>query len=195
MTIRKFGTGLLFAAAIWMSPGVSAAQTTYTVDPVHSTMIFKIDHLGISDFYGRFNDVGGSLVIDPDPSKSKVNVEVKVDSADTNQPKRDEHLKGPDFFNSKQFPKITFESTSIKKTGEGKFDVAGNLTIKGTAKPVTLHVVGGKEVVDPSGKTRIGFNTEITLKRSEYGVNFMPDKLGDDVTLLVSVEGVKEAAK
>ncbi len=191
MTIRKFAQGILLATAVFLAPGVAKAQDTYAIDPVHSMMIFKIDHLGTSDFYGRVNDVTGTLVVGAEPSQSSIKLEAKVDNIDTNQDKRDEHLRGPDFFNAKQFPKMTFQSTSVTKTGEKAFEVAGNLTIKGVTKPVTLKVTGGNVITDPSGKTRIGFNTEFSVKRSDYGMNFMPDKLGDEVTLMVAVEGTK----
>ena len=192
MSIRKIAAGFIIAGALLIAPRASFAQDTYAIDPAHSVVIFKINHLGMSDFYGRFNDISGSITVDPaDAAKSKVNVEIKVAGADTHEAKRDEHLKGPDFFNSKQFPKITFESTGITKTGDKTFDVTGNLTVKGTTKPVTLKATKGGAGTDPWGKQRMGFNAEVTVKRSEFGVNFMPDKLGDDVTLLVSVEAVK----
>src|SRR4051794_19448113 len=103
------------AMACVMSAGVVRAADTYQVDPVHSTAIFKISHFNMAPFYGRFVGPTGTFVLDEDMTKSTFTIEIPVDKIDTANEKRDNHLKGPDFFNVKQYPTATFKSTSIKK--------------------------------------------------------------------------------
>ena len=181
----------LFALALFIPVSASAADS-FKIDSAHSAIIFKINHLGMSDFYGRFNDVSGSFVLDAaDPAKSSAEVKIKAESVDTHEAKRDDHLKGPDFFNAKQFPMITFASTAGKTVSDKQYEVAGNLTMKGVTKPVTLTFVKGGEGNDPWGKYRIGFNSTLTIKRSDFGMNFMADKLGDEVTLMIAAEALR----
>src|SRR5215510_9532856 len=111
-------------AAIWRctltmtlvaSALVARAADTYTVDPVHSSISFMISHVGISNIHGRFNDFSGQVTIDSaDPAKSSFTLSIPIDSIDTNNAKRDEHLRAPDYFNSKQFPTMSFQSTKVK---------------------------------------------------------------------------------
>jgi polyisoprenoid-binding protein YceI len=182
---------IVFGLAL-VIPVTASAADKFTLDPAHSTVVFKINHMGMSDFYGRFNDVSGNFVLDKEhPEKSTAEVKIKADSVDTHEAKRDDHLKSPDFFNTKQFPTLTFASTAVKKLSDTEYEVAGNLTVKGVSKPATLKFVKGGEGTDPWGKYRIGFNTSVTIKRSDFGMNFMSDKLGDEVTLLISAEGLR----
>jgi polyisoprenoid-binding protein YceI len=105
-------------AIILSSLGMAVHADTFKIDPVHSSVIFSIKHLGVTDFYGRFNDVSGTVVFDKaDPSKSSVEVTVPVESVDTKNEKRDQHLKSPDFFNAKQFPMIIFKS-EVETSGD-----------------------------------------------------------------------------
>ncbi len=168
------------------------AADTYAVDPVHSTFLFKIKHMNTSFTYGRINASSGTLVVDEaDPSKSSVELELKADSVDTTNEKRDQHLKGPDFFNAKQFPTITFKSKSVKKTGED-YEIAGDFTLLGVTKEVAAkftHVGSGKL---PTGTAIIGFEGTFTIKRSDFGMNKMLGGVGDDVVLTVSVEADKK---
>src|SRR5438128_2317015 len=106
-----------------IAAGLRAADT-YQIDPVHSAFLFRIKHMNISYSYGRFNSSTGQIAIDEDPAKCGVNIEVKADSVDTADAKRDQHLKGPDFFNAKQFPTISFKSKAVKKEGAG-YEVTG----------------------------------------------------------------------
>src|ERR1700752_921995 len=109
---------VLLAVAM-SSIGLSARADTFKIDPVHSSIIFSIKHLGVSDFYGRFNDLSGQVALDKaDPSKSSVEITIPVESVDTKYPKRDQHLKSPDFFNAKQFPVIVFKSKSVEGSGD-----------------------------------------------------------------------------
>ena len=171
---------------------------SYSVDPVHSSVSFGISHAGISNIHGRFNDFSGTFVIDKDDlSKSSFALDIKVESVDTNNAKRDEHLRAPDYFNAKQFPLLSFKSTKVKATDAG-YEVTGDLTLHGVTKPVTLSLKGGHKVVEfPKGTPRIGVTSSVTIKRSEFGMTTELGALGDDVHIIDGLEAAKpkEAAK
>jgi polyisoprenoid-binding protein YceI len=114
------------------------AADTFKVDPVHSFVLFSVQHFGVSNSYGRFNDVSGTVVFDKDnPSKSSVELSVAVESLDTHNSIRDQSLKSPDYFNAKQFPTITFKSTKVEGSGD-TFKVSGDFTVHGVTKPLTV---------------------------------------------------------
>lgn len=182
-----------FALVALLSTPALAAPTTYKIDNGHTAALFAVKHLGISHTHGRFNTVAGQFTLDDaDPTKSSVSVEIDANSIDSNEKKRDDHLRGPDFFNVKQFPKITFKSTAVKKTGDKQFDVTGDLTIHGVTKSVTLPVTLVGQGQDPWGGTRAGFDAALTIKRADYGVSFMPEGIGEDIHIRLAVEGVKQ---
>lgn len=182
----------LLAVAL-LSTSAVAAPTTFKVDNSHAFAGFAINHLGISTTHGRFNTISGSFVVDDaDPSKSSITLELDANSIDSNDKKRDEHLRGPDFFNVKQFPKLTFQSTAVKKTGDKQWDVTGDLTIKGVKKSVTAQVTHVGSGTDPWGGFRSGFDTQIKINRLDFGVSYMPEGLGKDVTITLAIEGIKQ---
>jgi polyisoprenoid-binding protein YceI len=187
-TIRDLGLAILVAAC----GSAARAADAYTVDPVHSSISFKISHVGISFIHGRFNDFSGTFTIDKDdPSKSSFALSVKVESVDTNNQKRDEHLRNADYFNAKQFPAMTFQSTSVKAV-KGGYEATGDLTLHGVKKPVTLTLEGGDKTVEfPKGMQRIGFVTNLVIKRSDYDMKTSLDALGDDVHIDIGVEAAK----
>lgn len=180
------------AALLLLSPAM--AQDTYKVDRDHSIALFRIKHLGVSFTYGRFNELEGTIVLDEaNPEKSSVELVVKATSLDTNQPKRDEHLRGPDFFNVKQFPEIRFKSKSWKKSGESSYQITGDLTLHGVTKEITVNVDHTGSGKDPWGGFRSGFELVFTIKRSDFDMKYMlGGPVGDEVRLTVSVEGVKQ---
>ena len=167
---------------------------TYKVDPVHTTAIFRIKHLGVTYFYGRFNETTGSFTLNTEnPCEMLFDVQIKTDSVDTNAAGRNNHLKGPDFFNAKQFPTISFKSKSVESSGENTYAVSGDLTLHGVTKPITAQM----EFVGQGDKGRrfgyrAGFDATFTIKRSDYGMNFMQGMLGDEVTIMVGLEGVRQ---
>jgi polyisoprenoid-binding protein YceI len=171
----------------------SFAAESYKVDPVHSSAVFRIKHANVSFFAGRFNAPDGTLVLDEaDPSKSSFNIVLSVDKVDTANEKRDAHLKSPDFFNAKQYPTITFKSTSVKK-GEGSaLQVTGDLTMHGVTKSVTVPVELTGKGQFPPGTQRAGVEATFTVKRSDFGMNGMQGMLGDDVKVLVGLSGMKQ---
>lgn len=167
----------------------AAAPANWVIDPVHSTVVFKIKHLGTSWSFGRFDDVSGSFTYDADKvENSKVDVSVKATSVNTNNGQRDEHLRGPDFFDVKQFPTATFKSKSIAKKGE-HLAVTGDLTIHGTTKSVTIDMEHTGSSNTPMAGIRTGFFGTLSVKRSDFGIKYMPDALGEDVELMLAFEG------
>ena len=182
----------VLAMVVSSAAGAVHAAETYTVDPVHSSISFMISHVGISNIHGRFNAFSGKITIDEsDPSKSSFALEIPIESIDTNNVKRDEHLRAPDYFNAKQFPTMSFKSTKVKPVSGG-FEVAGDLTLHGVTKPVSFTVKGGDKVVEfPKGTKRIGIVTNLAIKRSEFGVDTEPKNLGDEVPIFIGLEAAK----
>ena len=162
----------------------------YAVDPPHAAATFKVSHLGLSWTHGRFKDVSGTFTIDPaNPAAAAFTLTAKVDSLDTDNAKRDEHLKSPDFFDAKKFEAITFKSTAVEAAKDG-YRVTGDLTLHGVTKPVTFALAGGRTAEFPPGTKRVGFSTEFVVKRSEYGMDKMLPLVGDEVYVSWSFEGV-----
>lgn len=182
---------LMYAgAALALNASTLRSAETHTIDKVHSTVLFKVKHLGAGNSYGRFNDLSGTIVIDDkDPSKSSVEVTVKVDSIDTASKGRDDHLKGPDFFSAKQFPTMAFKSTSVKVLPDGGLDVTGQLTIRGVAREVTAKVekTGTGKAMRGDGKLT-GFEAKLKIKRSDFDMKNMIPNIGDEVEILIAVE-------
>ena len=154
---------------------------------------FKISHMGLAYVLGRFNTFSGSFSLDPDASKSSFEMKIQAKTIDTNNTRRDTHLRGPDFFNVVQFPVISFKSTSVKPIQDG-LAVTGDFTMHGVTKPITLELKGGKIAQIAPGKEGTGFTTDLVLKRSEFGVGLEKFKagLGDEVYVTVSFEGMKK---
>jgi len=172
-------------------PGVAAE--TYEVDPVHSAAVFRIKHLGIAYVYGRFNDLSGTLKIDEEtPAKSTADISVETKNVDTFNSERDNHLRSADFFDAKKFPVISFKSKSFKKVGKDRYEVTGNLAIHGVTRPLTIDVERTGAGNDPWGGYRIGFETTFAIKRSDFGMDFMMEGVGDEVRIIVSMEGIRK---
>lgn len=169
------------------------AADTYNVDTDHTYIMFRVKHLDVGYSYGRFNGPSGTFVFDESsPSNSSIEMQVKTEDVDTNVEKRDNHLKSPDFFNAAEHPVIAFKSTSVKKTAGDSYAVAGNLTLLGTTRPISMVARDTGAGKDPWGNYRRGFETTFTIKRSEFGMNFMLDGVSDDVDITVSVEGIRQ---
>ena len=184
--------GALALALVLLAGLAQAAPETYTIDTGHSGLLFRIKHLGIGYTYGRFNEFTGSFTTDDaDLGNAQVSIEVKVASVDTNDAKRDNHLRSPDFFNVAQFPTMTFRSTSIVRS-EDAYQVQGDLTLHGVTKPVTMtmrKVGAGK---DPWGNTRVGFEGALTIQRSAFGMTNLMDAAGDQVDITIGIEGSRK---
>jgi len=183
----------LFIAGLAGITQLADAADTYQIDSVHSMVIFRAKHKGVSYNYGRFNEFTGEIMIDEtDMSKSSVAFEVKTASVDTGNEKRDQHLRSPDFFNAKQFPVITFKSTKISmKEGEtDMLEVTGALELHGVKKSATVDVEITGRSKGQQGESLIGFEAVFTIKRSEFGMNYGMGAVSDDIRITVSVEAV-----
>jgi polyisoprenoid-binding protein YceI len=189
---RRFFSALLAALVLSLFGSAPIRADDYVIDGMHSGVTFKISHLGLSWIYGRFDGFSGEFSIDPqDPGKNTFDLTIKAETIDTNNAKRDEHLRSPDFFNVKQYPVMTFKTTSVKATNGG-FDVTGDFTMHGVTKSITFPLVGGQKAEFPKGVQRTGYSTELTLKRSEFGMDKFAEALGDEVRIAISFEGTKK---
>lgn len=183
-----------------MATATATATTTRTfiIDKAHSEAVFQVRHL-ITKVRGRFSNFEGKVEFDENrPERSSVKVSIDAASIDTSVPDRDTHLRSADFFAVDTYPTLTFESTSVRKTGASTFDVRGPLTIRGVSKEITLPVTFIGLANDPWGKERAGFETEITINRKDYGLlwnaaletgGFL---VGDDVKINLSIQAVGE---
>jgi polyisoprenoid-binding protein YceI len=170
----------------------AGAADEYDYDQVHSSISFKARHLDISWIHGRFNEAEGKFAIDKDdPSKSWFQISIKADSVDTANKARDEHLRQPDYFDTKQFPTIDFKSTSVKAV-KGGYEVTGDFTMHGKTKKVVLNLEGGKER-EFMGTKRIGFSTQVALKRSDFDFDKTQIGLiGDEALIYIDFEGARK---
>jgi len=187
--------GIVFGAALAGAVGVAQAADTYKVDPAHAFVYYKINHFGWSDLFGRFNTVDGEFVVDEsNPDNSSVSITIDAASIDTNHEKRNDHLRSPDFFNVAEFPTITFKSTKIEKTGDITGKVTGDLTILAVTKPVTFDFKWNKPTPHFARKDEIhtGFSAELKINRSDWGMTKFVPNIGDEVTLFLEVEAIKQ---
>jgi len=187
---------IVFILAIFFlgfSNNALSAAETYKVDTAHTYVMFRVKHLGVGYSYGRFNGPTGKFVFDESsPSSCSIEMQVKTNDVDTKVDKRDNDLKGPDFFNAVEHPAITFKSTSVKKISNNTYEVTGNLTLLGKTRPISMKASDTGEGKDPWGKYRRGFESTFTIKRSEFGMNFMLNGVSDEVDITVSVEGIRQ---
>ena len=179
-----------------------AAVESYTIDPVHSFPIFTVEHLGLSNFYGRVNKTAGKVTIDRAARTASLDVSMDAASIDTadndkgSRPRsRDEHLRSADFFNAAEFPKIFYKSTKVNFTGDTPSSIEGNLTMLGVTRPLTLTVERFKCNLNvPNRKDRCGGNATGKIKRSDFGMKYGIPSIGDEITLMLQWEGDRDAA-
>lgn len=171
-----------------------AAPATYTLDPAHTQVVLQWNHFGFSNPTAQFGSVEGTLHYDQaDPTKSSVEVSIKVDSINSNVAKFNDHLKAEDFFDAKQFPLATFKSTKVEKGAKDHLKVTGDLTIHGVTKPTTLDVKVNKVGDHPmAGAPAVGFDAKTMIKRSEFGIGKYAPNVSDDVKVAITVEAVGE---
>lgn len=159
--------------AIIFSITAATSQTAWKTDQSHSNVGFTVTHLIISEVTGRFTEFEVVLTQTKDDfTDSRIDATINVNSVDTDNERRDKHLLAPDFFNSEKFPTITFKSTSFKSSGKNKFNIAGDLTINGITKPVTLESILKGEVKDSYGNTRVAFKATTSIDRFDYDVKW-----------------------
>lgn len=193
--MNKLWQGVVGLSMLAGAHAASAADYVVDTEGAHAFIQFRVQHLGYSWLYGRFNDFSGNFTFDEkDPSKNKIALEVDVSSLDSNHARRDKHLRSDDFLDVEKFPQAKFTSTGYKPTGEGTAELTGDLTLHGVTKPITIdvtHMGGGK---DPWGGYRDGFEGNVTIKPADWGIN-MVEKLGpasEEVELFLSIEGIRQ---
>jgi polyisoprenoid-binding protein YceI len=181
---------LLTVSTLGLAAPASAMEAgTYKIDPVHSSVIFGIPHLGITYVYGRFNTLSGTLTLG---DANAIQMTVDAASVDTNNEKRDKHLRSEDFFNVASHPEIAFESDAFTRKEGDVYAVSGDLTLHGVTQPVTVearHIGSGK---DPWGGYRTGFQATFRIRRSEYGMDQLLNSVGDEVELTVAIEAIRQ---
>jgi polyisoprenoid-binding protein YceI len=184
-------SGILALAA----PLALAQTSTWVSDPNHSEIDFSIVHLSVSKIHGSFGNVKATIVYnEADVTKSTVTATIGVDTVNTGVDQRNTHLKSDAFFDVATMPTATFTSTSVAKNGN-HLSVAGNLTLHGVTKPVVLDVVGPNgSMTDPKGKVHTGFSATTTIDRTAFGIGpkFPAAMIGDDVSLVIELEVVKQ---
>ena len=188
--------------ALFFMAGAAGAQSVsadprqaptgpYRMEPNHSLVLFAISHLGVTDYYGRFDRLSGTLGFDSSkPERSTVSIVIDMTSIDVPSQRLVGELAGAAVFDAAQFPTATFKSTSIVRTGPTTGKITGDLTIKNVTKPVTLDAVFGGGRQNPMGSSyALGFHATGTIKRSDFGITGMPwnSMVGDDVKLTIEV--------
>ena len=192
-----------FAMAFAVVPPVSAQPSPdiakaegghFTADKSHTKLIFSFSHFGYSTSYGLFSDFDAKLDLDPKaPAKSSLDVTVDMDHVETFVPKLNAHMKSVDMFDVAKYPTATFKSTAITVADPAHGTVTGNLTLHGVTKPVTLDTTFNGGGINPVSKNYVvGFNATAKLKRSEFGVSYAVPMVGDEVTLTISGEFIRQ---
>ena len=177
-------------AAVNRTAAAAAPAGTLDLDPVHSMVVFQINHMGASNPFGVFHALAGTVTVGGDGTPS-LDLSLPVEKLDMGNAAWEKHIKSPDFFNAAQFPAITFKSTSAKKSGDDVYEVMGDLTLHGVTKPVTISLTQTGVGKGMKGETRVGYSTTFTIKRADYGVSYLEGKgVGSDVTLMVNAEGI-----
>ena len=177
------------------APAAPPLTGDWTIDPLHSNISFGIRHMGLATIRGRFDEFAGSIKADADPEKSSVQVTIKTASIDTDIPKRDDHLRSPDFFDAEKYPEITFRSSRVEKAQNG-FVAHGTLTMHGVSREIALPFRLAGPIRDPRAGGRIGVESRVRLNRHDYGIKYhqVLDNgalaLANDVNIAISLEAV-----
>ena len=193
-------TLIAFAAAVLLTGTAAFAQTsTWAIDKNHSQVDFQTRHMGLSNVRGSLTGINGTFTWDDkDVTKSAIDVTIDANTVDTSVDARNKHLKSPDFFNVEKYPTLIFKSTSVKRTGDGKLQVIGDLTLAGVTKSVTLDVDGPAtpqtQKSQQGTKIVTGFSATGTLKRSDFnfGSKFPSAVIGDDIKFTIDAEAAKQ---
>lgn len=194
LALGALSLSLVGAAAwlgVWATPVATAtpapasaplADATFKVDPVHSSVVFKVKHMNVANFYGRFNEVSGAFT---SGETASIDVTVKADSVDTNNKARDKHVMNEDFFDVKAHSTITFTAKGLTKAGDS-WKGKGDLTFRGVTKPLEITLVQTGTGKGRGGGELVGLESTFTIKRSDFGNN--KEGLSDEVTLTVALE-------
>lgn len=183
----------LLALTLGLALAQASAVEKYSIDPVHSTVGFKVKHL-FSFVTGRFDDVAGTITVDPAmPENSSVEVVIQTKSINTANEKRDTHLRSADFFDVEKFPKMTFKSKKVVRTGEKTADVIGDLSLHGVTKEVTLKTTFLGKGKGMTGDLQTGWKAATTINRSDYGLTWSKliegvQVVGDEIEIELHIE-------
>ncbi|MCF8199477.1 MAG: YceI family protein [Sulfuritalea sp.] len=180
-------------AALAFPIAAFAAPETFNIDPNHTAPRFEYSHFGYSNQMHRFDKTSGQIILDRAAHTGSVDVTIDAKSVNTGLALFNGHIQGPDYFDTAQFPTISFKSTQVKFDGDTPVAVDGNLTIKGVTKPVTLKVTSFHSMPHPMAKRdAIGANAVAKIKRSEFNMGKNTPYVSDDVTLTIAVEAIKQ---
>jgi len=186
----------LSALSVAIATPALAAPTAYSFDPAHSAATFSIKHLGISTVRGEFAKMKGTVALDRDHlSASKVEATIDASSVNTREPKRDAHLKSPDFFDVAKYPALSFKSTRVDAAPGGGLKVTGDLTIRGVTKSVTFDVQPlSPDTKTPFGTTIVGTSATTRINRKDFGITggAAGVMVGDEVNITLDLELVKQ---
>lgn len=166
-----------------------AEMRSYAIDPVHTSVVFKVGHLGASNFYGTFEEKSGTFEMDPATGELRaVDITIQTGSVDTDNSSRDDHIKSTDFFNTRQYPTIRFVSTNVTHNGGKSYTLSGDLTMYGNTGAIEADVefIGTAEF---RGTNKVGFDASFIFDRTEWGLNAWDGLVGNDITIMVGVEG------
>ena len=195
-TTSCVSAALLSVVMLFGFTSLASANSIYVIDTagVHYYAGFQISHLGFSTMHGRFDTLSGTIKYDDaEPTNSQVSITIKASSINTNMAKRDAHLKSPDFFNVEEFSDITFVSTKLIKTGEKTAKMTGNLTMMGVTRSITLDTTLINIGANPFSKApTAAWSARGTIKRSDFGSKYGAPAIGDDVTLIIDIEALKQ---
>lgn len=183
----------LLPIAALLASVAQAAPATYDLDPNHTLPRFSYNHMGFSTQLSRFDRASGKIVFDPEAQTGSVDVTIDMKSVDTGNAAFNEHIQGEDFLDTGRYPTATFKSTAVKFVGGAPASIDGNLTIKGVTKPVTLTVTSFQHKTNPIlKKDEIGADATTTIKRSDFNAGKYVPLVGDEVTITLPVEAIKE---
>lgn len=192
--MRKISLAVAMMTAVSVPVLAQAAAEQYIVDPAHTYPHFAISHLGFSTIHGRFDKSAGALSIDWAKKTGSVSIKIDAASISTGFPKRDDHLRSPDFLNAAEFPDITYKSTKVVLNGDKSATVEGNLTMVGVTKPVTLNVtrISCGDHPMKKGTYVCGFDANAKIKRSDFGISYALPAIGDEMMLTFDVEAERK---
>jgi len=184
---------ICFTAFLFISPALAQVDT-WKIDPNHSAALFAVRHLGISTVRGEFRKVTGGANYDPsDPAKTSLEATMDATTVDTRVEMRDKDLRSPNFLDVEKYPTITFKSKRAESAGAGKLKITGDLTIHGVTREVVLDVDGPTAPVkDPRGNFHMGASASTKISRQDFGVNGAPAMAGDEVSITIDAELIKQ---
>ena len=192
---------LLVVLALVCSAGARAQEASWRIDPLHSAAFFSVRHLMISTVRGQFNGINGTVRYDPKhPAAATVDATIDCRTLNTGVAKRDEQMKGPDFFDTRLYPAMKFHSTRVEEAGPGKLRISGELTINAITRPVVLDVDGPSQPVkDAQGRVKIGLSAATKINRKDFAITWNEIletggvALADEVSISMDIEMIRNA--